>query len=178
MRYVEPKSREQQAQAVLFRSRERLVQPRTELVNALRAALFEFGYILPQGPASLKRAKELLDDSTVDLADLVVTECRDMLCQIAEKTDRINERSKQMKQLAEQTEALRRLTSMPGLGPITGAFAPAMTEFKRGRDFAAWLGLVPRQNSTGGKARLGSVSKAGQSDIRRLLIIGAMSRLN
>jgi len=182
MRYVEPKSREQQAQAVLFRSRERLVRQRTELVNALRATLFEFGFTLPQGPAAMKRAKELLDDPTVDLSDLVVTECRDMLCQLAEKTDRINKRSKEIKQLAEQTEALRRLTSMPGLGPITafaiGAFAPAMTEFRRGRDFAAWLGLVPRQNSTGGKAHLGSVSKAGQSDIRRLLIIGAMSRLN
>ena len=71
---------------------------------------------------------------------------------------------------------------MPGVGPITAlaveAFAPAMETFKCGRDFAAWLGLVPRQMSSGGKERLGRVSKAGQSDIRRLLIIGAMSRLN
>lgn len=71
---------------------------------------------------------------------------------------------------------------MPGVGPITAlaieAFAPDMTSFKSGRDFAAWLGLVPRQHSSGGKERLGRVSKAGQADIRRLLIIGAMSRLN
>jgi transposase len=69
-----------------------------------------------------------------------------------------------------------------GVGPLTAlaveAFAPAMQNFKRGRDFAAWLGLVPRQHSSGGKERLGRVSKAGQTDIRRLLIIGAMSRLN
>lgn len=71
---------------------------------------------------------------------------------------------------------------MPGVGPLTAlaveAFAPDMTSFKRGRDFAAWLGLVPRQRSSGGRERLGRVSKAGQADIRRLLIIGAMSRLN
>ena len=70
---------------------------------------------------------------------------------------------------------------MPGVGPLTAlaieAFAPDMKTFKRGRDFAAWLGLVPRQHSSGGKQRLGRVSKAGQADIRRLLIIGAMSRL-
>lgn len=182
MRYVEPKSAEQQAQAVLFRSRERLVRQRTELVNALRAALFEFGFTLPQGVGSLQRVHALIDDPAAGPPELVVAECRDMLCQIAEKTDRINERSKEIKRLAEQTEALRRLMTMPGLGPVTAfaisAFAPEMSEFRRGRDFAAWLGLVPRQNSTGGKSRLGRVSKAGQSDIRRLLIIGAMSRLN
>ncbi|MER8809617.1 transposase [Mesorhizobium australicum] len=75
----------------------------------------------------------------------------------------------------------RRLQTMPGVGPLTAlaveAFAPAMESFKCGRDFAAWLGLVPRQHSSGGKDRLGRVSKAGQIDIRRLLIIGAMTRL-
>ena len=80
------------------------------------------------------------------------------------------------------TPTARRLQTMPGVGPMTAlaveAFAPAMETFKCGRDFAAWLGLVPRQMSSGGKERLGRVSKAGQSDIRRLLIIGAMSRLN
>lgn len=182
MRYVVPKTADQQAQAALFRSRERLVRQRTELVNALRAVLFEFGFTLPQGIASLKKAHELLDDAESGLPQLVLEDCRDLLEQIAEKTERINKRSHDVKRLATQTEALRRLQTMPGLGPITAlaisAFAPDMTSFRRGRDFSAWLGLVPRQSSTGGKARLGSVSKAGQSDIRRLLIIGAMSRLN
>ncbi|MBB4264011.1 transposase [Bradyrhizobium sp. CIR3A] len=71
---------------------------------------------------------------------------------------------------------------MPGVGPLTAlaieAFAPDMTTFKCGRDFAAWLGLVPRQHSSGGKERLGRVSREGQADIRQLLIVGAMSRLN
>ena len=76
----------------------------------------------------------------------------------------------------------RRLQTMPGVGPLTAlaveAFAPDMTSFRRGRDFVARLGLAPRQFSSGGKERLGRVSKAGQADIKRLLIIGAMSRLN
>jgi transposase len=70
---------------------------------------------------------------------------------------------------------------MPGVGPLTAlaieAFGPDMQQFKCGRDFAAWLGLVPRQHSSGGKARLGRISKAGQADIRRMLIIGAMTRI-
>ena len=182
MRYIVPKSADQQAQAALFRSRERLVRRRTELVNALRAALFEFGFTLPQGIASLKKAHALLDHAETNLPQLVLDDCRDMLEQIAEKTERINTRSHEVKRLAGQTKTLERLQTMPGLGPVTAlainAFAPDMTCFKRGQDFSAWLGLVPKQNSTGGKSRLGSVSKAGQSDIRRLLIIGAMSRLN
>ena len=82
----------------------------------------------------------------------------------------------------QDAETARRLQTMPGLGPITAlaieTFAPPMETFKCGRSFASWLGLVPRQHSSGGKARLGRISKAGQADIRRLLITGAMSRLN
>lgn len=101
--------------------------------------------------------------------------------QIAEKTTRIEAKTKKAKDLAAQTDTARRLQTMPGVGPLTAmaieAFAPEMAHFRRGRDFAAWLGLVPRQHSSGGKERLGGMSKAGQADIRRLLIIGAMSRL-
>jgi transposase len=86
---------------------------------------------------------------------------------------------KRLRQLTKDDETSARLQTMPGLGPITAAaieaFAPPMATFKRGRDFAAWLGLVPRQHSSGGKQRLGRISKMGQRDIRRLLIIGAMS---
>lgn len=112
---------------------------------------------------------------------LVREECRDLLAQIAEKTERIDARTKTVKELAAQADTARRLQTMPGVGPLTAlaieAFAPDMSSFRSGRDFAAWLGLVPRQHSTGGKERLGRVSKVGQADIRRLLIIGAMSRL-
>ena len=105
-----------------------------------------------------------------------------MLAQIAEKTERVDLTTKGLNALVDETDTARRLQTMPGIGPLTAlaveAFAPDMAQFKCGRDFAAWLGLVPRQHSTGGKQRLGRVSKAGQADIRRLLIIGAMSRLN
>ena len=84
-----------------------------------------------------------------------------------------------MRRSSKDDETAKRLQSMPGIGPITAAaieaFAPPMATFKRGRDFAAWLGLVPRQHSSGGKPRLGRTSKMGQRDIRRLLIIGAMA---
>jgi transposase len=181
MRFVEPKAEEQQARAVLFRARERLVHQRTELVNALRSILYEYGHIIPQGIGQLKRVEAILDVEHSDLPALVLEECQDLLAQIAEKTERIEARTKKARDLAAQADTARRLQTMPGVGPLTAlaieAFAPGMSAFRRGRDFAAWLGLVPRQHSTGGKERLGRVSKAGQADIRRLLIIGAMSRL-
>lgn len=182
MRFVEPKSADQQSLAILFRARERLVHQRTELVNALRACLYEYGHVVPQGIRQIKRIEEILEASNSDLPDLLREECRDLLEQIAEKTVRINARTDKIKTLAAEADTARRLQTMPGVGPLTAlafeAFAPPMGSFKCGRDFAAWLGLVPRQFSSGGKERLGRVSKAGQADLRRLLIIGAMSRLN
>ncbi len=93
----------------------------------------------------------------------------------------INAKTDLIKQLAKQTNMARQLQTIPGVGPMTAmaidAFAPPMGLFKNGRGLSAWLGLVPRQYSSGGKERLGRISKAGQADIRRLLIIGAMSRL-
>jgi len=182
MRFVEPKSTEQQSKAILFRARERLVHQRTELVNAVRACLYEYGYIVPQGINNVGKIVDILDAPSSDLPDLMQEECRDLLEQIAEKTERINIRTKKIKAMTAQADTSRRLQTMPGVGPMTAlaieAFAPPMENFKCGRDFAAWLGLVPRQFSSGGKERLGRISKAGQADIRRLLIIGAMSRLN
>ena len=181
MRFVTPKTADQQARAVLFRGRERLVHQRTELVNALRATLYEYGHTIPQGIAHIKQIEAILDAPHSELPALVRDECRDLLAQIAEKTARIDERARKIKTLAAETDAARRLQTMPGVGPMTAlaveAFAPEMAQFRRGRDFAAWLGLVPRQHSSGGKERLGRVSKAGQADIRRLLIIGAMACL-
>lgn len=181
MRFVTPKTAEQQAKAVLFRSRERLVHQRTELVNALRAALYEYGHVFPVGLVNLKGIEALIENPTCDLPELIVVECKDMLAQISEKTERIEAKNKKLKSLAAETDTARRLQTMPGVGPLTAlaveAFAPEMAQYKCGRDFAAWLGLVPRQHSSGGKERLGRISKAGQTDIRRLLIIGAMTRI-
>lgn len=182
MRFVEPKTIEQQSCAAVFRGRERLVHQRTADVNALRALLYEHGYVFPVGMSHLNRMTALVQDETVDLHTLIREECLDLLAQIAEKTARIIERTTKLKTLAAESDRARRLQTMPGVGPLTAvaveAFGPDMVEFKTGRNFAAWLGLVPRQHSSGGKERLGHMTKAGQADIRRLLIIGAMSRLN
>jgi transposase len=181
MRFVSPKTEDQQAKAMLFRGRERLVHQRTELVNALRAVLYEYGHVFPAGIGHLKRIEALVQDPSCDLPALITAECRDLLAQIAEKSKRIEAKTKALKELAATTDTARRLQTMPGVGPLTAlaveAFAPEVSQFKRGRDFAAWLGLVPRQHSSGGKERLGRISKAGQSDIRRLLINGAMTRI-
>lgn len=181
MRFVQPKSEDQQACAVLFRARERLLHQRTELVNALRSVLYEYGHVVPKGIVHIKRIESILEEPNSDLPALVREECCDLIEQIAEKTARIESKTKKARTLSMATDTARRLQAMPGVGPQTAlaisGFAPPMESFKRGRDFAAWLGLVPRQYTSGGKERLGRVSKAGQTDIRSLLIIGAMSRL-
>jgi transposase len=182
MRFVVPKSEDQQTRAVLFRCRERLVRQRTELVNALRGMLYEFGLVVPKGIAHLKRIEELVRDDSIELSTLVRKECQDLLKQIDEQSIRIAERTRAMIGLSGDSGVAQRLETMPGVGPLTAlaieAFAPSMEHFRSGRDFAAWLGLVPRQFSSGGKERLGRVSKAGQADIRRLLIMGAMARVS
>jgi transposase len=166
MRFVEPKTAEQQSRAILFRARERLVRQRTELINALRACLYEYGHIIPQGAHQIKRVAEILDTPNSDLPALMREECAELLEQIAEQTVRINARTTKIKALAVEADTARRLQTIPGVGPLTAlaveAFAPPMENFKCGRDFAAWLGLVPRQFSSGGKERLGRISKAGQ----------------
>lgn len=181
MRFVAPKTVEQQSRAAVFRGRERLVHQRTADVNALRALLHEHGHVFPQGIQRLSGMKAFVEDESSNLHPLIREECADLLAQIAEKTARIIERTAKLKVLAAQSDRARQLQTMPGVGSLTAiaveAFGPDMAQFKTGRDFAAWLGLVPKQHSSGGKERLGRMTKAGQADIRRLLIIGAMSRL-
>jgi len=182
MRFVAPKTVEQHCRAAVFRGRERLVHQRTAEVNALRALLYEHGHVFPAGIGHLDRVATLLEDEASDLPALIRGECRDLQPQIAEQTARIIERTTKRKMLAAQSDRARRLQTMPGVGPLTAiaveAFGPDLAEFKTGRAFAAWLGLVPKQHSSGGKQRLGCMTKAGQADIRRLLIIGALPRLN
>ena len=182
MRVVEIKTEDQQARAILFRTREQLVRQRTDLINALRAHLYEYGYIVPQGIGHQGRLQEILDEPNSELPELVREVGRTLLEQIAGKNDAILSMDQKMRHLAAQSDNARRLQTIPGVGPVTAlaveAFAPCLQAFRCGRDFAAWLGLVPKQYSSGGKQRLGRMSKAGQRDIRRLLIIGAMSRLN
>lgn len=179
MRFVEPKSEKQQARAMVFRTRDLLVRQRTQLINALRAHLAEHGVIAAQGIANVAALGTLIEQTGPDLDLMVVETARLYLDQIEVLSDRIATLEKVLKLEAARSQSTARLMTMPGIGPVTAmavdAFAPSMTAFKRGRDFAAWLGLVPRQHSSGGKQVLGRTSKMGQRDIRRLLIIGAMT---
>ena len=172
MRFVAVKTEEQQARAMLFRTRDLLVRQRTQLINALRGHLSEHGVVAAQGAANVKVLEEAVEDQGTSLPLLVVELARVFLDQIEGLSKRISGLEKVTAHEAACGETTRRLQTMPGVGPITAlaieTFAPPMDVFKCGRDFAAWLGLVPRQHSTGGKQVLGKVSKMGQRDIRRL----------
>lgn len=178
MRFVAVKTPEQQARAMLFRTRDLLVRQRTQLINALRAHLAEHGIVVPKGRVHLKRLIDAIGDETSALPPMVREIGAVYLDQIAILQGKTAELDMKLR-TTDQSEASLRMQTMPGLGPVTAmaveAFAPPMESFRRGRDFAAWLGLVPKQHSTGGKQRLGKTSKMGQRDIRRLLITGAMS---
>lgn len=179
MRFVAVKSAETQGRAVAFRTHQCLVRQRTQLINALRGHLAEFGLVAPKGPASLKVLEVALADETADLPATVREMGAIYIEQIARLTQTIERLADELRAASRTDVQLRRLCTIPGIGPVTAgaiaAFAPDLDTFESGRNFAAWLGLVPRQRSTGGKARLGSISKMGQTDIRRLLIVGAMS---
>lgn len=179
MRFVEPKTPEQQARAMVFRTRELFVRQRTQTINALRAHLAEHGLIAPKGLWNLSSIRQLIDQAEDTVDGLIVETARIYLEQIETFSTRILSLEAVLKKEAARSDASSRMMTMPGLGPITAmaieAFAPTLSVFKRSRDFAAWLGLVPRQHSSGGKQILGRTSKMGQRDIRRLLIIGAMS---
>ena len=172
MRFVAVKTEEQQGRAMLFRTRDLMVRQRTQLINALRGHLSEHGVVAAQGPANVKVLAEAVEDrgQGTSLPLLVVELARVFLDQIEGLSKRISELEKVTVHEAACGETTRRLQTMPGVGPITAlaieTFAPPMDVFKRGRDFAAWLGLAPRQHSTGGKQVLGKVSKMGQRDIR------------
>ncbi len=179
MRFVAVKTVEQQSRAQLFRVRDLLVRQRTQTINALRGHLAEFGLIAPQGRVHVETLKALVRDESVALPDLVRRTSEMLFEQIEDLDCRISTLDHKIRREAEADQAVSDLTTIPGVGPITAmavlAFAPDMENFRCGRDFAAWCGLVPRQHSTGGKARLGKISKMGQRDLRRLFIIGAMA---
>src|SRR6476660_3454111 len=177
MRFVQVKSAEQQGGLMLHRTRDLLMRQRTQLINALRAHLAELGIVAAQGNAGLKEllkiiAGELDTRLPVDAhARLVVLAAglhavQTMIGSI-DKRVMIEHRS---------DEASKRLRSIPGIG-IVGATAIAATVpdpkvFRSGRDFAAWIGIVPREDSTGGKHKLGPISKRGDQYLRRILVVG------
>jgi transposase len=179
MRFVAVKSAEQQGQAMLLKTRDLLAGQKTQTINALRGHMAEHGIIAQKGTQHLARLQEMLDMNGSGLPATVVALCHLLLDQIRHLMDRINRLTIQIRQVVQDNEIAQRLSTIPGVGPITAmtlaTLAPPTEMFRKGRDFAAWAGLTPRQHSTGGKTRLGRTSKMGQKDIRRLLIIGAMS---
>ena len=164
---------------MLFRTRDLLVRQRTQTVNALRGHFAEFGIIAPQGLVNTSRLAAALGDPVTELPEAVRELGGLLLGQIADLNRKVGELESRIRSGAYEDEEARRLMSIPGVGPITAsaiqAFAPPVERFRRGRDFSAWLGLVPRRHSTGGKPRLGGMPKMGRRDVRRLLISGAMS---
>ena len=178
MRFVPIKTAEQQSGLMMHRARDLLIRQRTMLVNALRGHLAEFGLIEARGLHKVAGLMAIVrDDADGRLPDMA----RQVLKVIADQLDELQMRivtiERQVLAWHKSNPTSQRLTSVPGIGPIIAtaiaATVPDPSMFSNGREFAAWLGLVPRQNSTGGKARLGGISKRGDSYLRRLLVGGA-----
>jgi transposase len=160
MRFVAVKSEEQQASALVFRTRDLLVRQRTQTINSIRGHMAEYGWVAPKGPSWVAKLGNLLED---EIGSSLPRAARDMfrvmLAMLEELNRQVAALDMEIARRAREDEVARRLMTIPGIGPITAtaiaALAPAAETFRRGRDFAAWLGLTPRQKSTGGKTRLG-----------------------
>ena len=175
MRFVAVKSVEQQSMLMLHRVRELFVRQRTMLATALRAHLAEFGIVAPQGIHRVEKlAAEVRDPAVPPLAQEALSLLVDELASIGRRLDTIEER---LVALHRADQLSRRLASIPGVGPITAmaiaSTVPDPSVFRSGREFAAWLGLTPKSHSSGGKDKLGRISKRGDRYIRHLLYVGA-----
>ena len=177
MRFVPVKSEAQQASAAVFRARDLLVRQRTQLLNALRGLLAEHGWVAPKGLFHASAMFAGIEDPSCDLPPSARDVFLVMIASVKALDERIHLLDREITKRAREDETSRRLMTIPGIGPITAtalvALAPAPESFRKGRDFAAWVGLTPLQRSTGGKQRLGSITRMGERTLRRLLVIGA-----
>lgn len=177
MRFVAVNSETKQAATVAFRTLDLLVGQRTQIINAIRGHLAEYGLIARHGPAHIEPLIGQIEDPGSDIP----SEARDCLVLLVETLralqGRIATLDAEISNRAKRDGVARRLMSIPGIGPMITtaieALAPPVETFRSGRDFAAWVGLTPLQKSTGGKQRLGRTSRMGERTLRRLLIIGA-----
>jgi transposase len=183
MRYVEVKSAEQQANQALHRIRSRLIRARTALANEIRGLLGEFGLIEARhGIAATRRlAQEALEDARNGLPGRMRALLGELYDELVEHDARLDRLDRMIQHQVREDPRVERLMQVEGIGPITAtAIVSAVgnaRQFSSARQFAAWLGLVPRQHSSGGKARLGSISKRGDTYLRTLLIHGARAVL-
>ncbi len=180
MRFVEIKTLDQQSVLMLDRTRHLFVRQRTTLIDALRAHLAEFGIGAGVGRNGLGRLLKVIEDGE---DDRVPPSARDCLLALGDQLEMVKhqifEADRRILAWHSSSEISRRLDDIPGAGPLIAtarvASVPDPHAFKSGRDLAAWIGLVPRQHSTGGKERLGHISKAGNRYLRMLLVVGALS---
>ncbi len=182
MRYVSPKTIEQQDIQLVHRIRQRQVHHRTAVVNQIRGQLLEYGIAIPQGISQVRsRMASILEDGENELtpqARVLFHELRQELCEL---DARIAQADKRIKQLANEHPVCQRLIAIPGIGPMVAtALISAIgnaNSFKNGRELSAWLGLVPKQCSTGGQPRLLGISKRGDGYVRSLLVQGALAAI-
>ena len=182
MRFVPPKSSEQLEIQAVHRVRQRLVSDRTRLVNQMRGLLAEHGVVIGRDISRLRRAlAQIADGADNDLGDLILDLVRDIHQELAELDRRIMSYNRRIRNLFQTNEMCQRIGKIEGIGPITAtALVAAVGDrscFRNGRQFAAWLGLVPRQRSSGGKSRLFGISKRGDRYLRTLMIHGARAVL-
>jgi transposase len=182
MRFVPIKTEDQQAALMLHKSRELLVCQQTMLVNALRAHMAELGMIAPLGRGRIENIIAVIADAEDEsVPALAKAALKPLVTQLRATEEALAALDAEIKDWHKGSEASRRLATIPGVGFLTAsaiaAVVPDPSFFRSGREFAAWLGLVPKQNSSGGKERLGRISKQGNHYIRRLLVLGATSML-
>ena len=182
MRFVEVKTKDQQAIQVLHRTRELLIQQTTQTSNALRAHLAEFGRSFPLGNVGMSQAIDVVQDTVnIDLPAVAQQAMFSLVEQLKTLKQELIKLDKQMATWHKDQADSQRLATIPGIGVVTAsaivAAIGAGKQFQSGREFAAWVGLVPRQNSSGGKERLGRISKKGNAYLRKLLVMGATGQL-
>lgn len=178
MRFVPIKDEEQQAVLTVYRARALLISERTAVVNHIRGLLSEYGVILVQGVAAVcKGLPEILEDGENGLPALARKVFAELYERLGGFDKRIGEYDRRIGELARCSEAAQRLMQVEGVGPLTATAIVATVgdarQFRNGRQFAAWLGLVARQRSSGGKARHGRITKRGDVYLRTLLVHGA-----
>ena len=187
MRFVPVRTVENQSELMRHRVREALAGDRTRLLNALRGHLGEIGVIAPQGAQHAHVLKRLAESGADEHGEILVPDgVRASLAPLVRQIDAIDEEIEAiddaLKASVKADDKARRLMTIPGVGPVTAsaivATIPDMSAFADGREFAAFLGLTPRQSSTGGKERLGSITKMGDRYLRKLLVVGACATLS
>jgi transposase len=180
MRFVEIKTCEQQGTLVLHRVRLILMRQRVQLSNAIRGHMAEYGLVAPVGRNGLQRLIAILGNLDDERVPAVArTSLAPLVCQFDLVNDQVLENDRRVRASARSTEVGCRLMEIPGVGPVLAsaivATVPDPATFKSGRDLAAWIGLVPRQNSSGGKEKLGGITKQGDRYLRQLLVAGALA---